>query len=76
MISYRETSREVPELSYDGRNGFPTRHETVFEIVETVVVFDDDEVSRILATTTEEKFAIMIVKALQPSFLTFPPGVR
>lgn len=34
-IKVAEVTREVPNPSYDGRNGFPTQNETVYDIVET-----------------------------------------
>ena len=67
-IKVNEVTREVPEPSYDGRNGFPTRSETVFEVVETTKVFDDEEVSRVLASCPEKKFADRIALALR-----YPP---
>ena len=55
--------REFPDPSFDGRNGFSTMIELVFEIVETETCFEQ-EVSRVIATTTKENLAKLIVSAL------------
>jgi hypothetical protein len=64
MIYHRRVCRETLDMSYDGRNGFPTITEAVFEIVETATVFDQ-EVSRVLATATDSTIALRIVNALK-----------
>ena len=74
-LSIQRDTEEHPDVTYDGRNGFPTVTRVVFKIVETAICFDQ-EVTRVLATTTEEKFAKMIVAALNGHPLAFPPGVR
>lgn len=63
MIYHRKVTRETTDMSYDGRNGFPTVIESVYEIVETATLFDK-EVSRVLATATDSDVALKIVNAL------------